>query len=1080
MPSRLLLATCLAGVVAAGEAIHLEVQTGHAAEFNSLACSPDGRLIATSAADQTVRLWDIASGLQVRTLVGHAYREVSGVGFSLDGSSLYSTSDGAMVHRVADGAIEAACNDPEYCLGALPGGGRLVQLRRTAGLAGIGLRRGEITTVLAEVPAAEVEKSAWVEGTDIYWLWSGTTRVLRVLRAQEAQAAFRPAGPAVALPTGATVESVWPSPDLRWLALVLKGGQQPRRLLVCALADGSTVLEAALPPMSKAYSEEVVFVPGRQEVLLNRGADWQPTHGGQPGVTALAWPGGARRIYSATPRGSEAMACTPDGRLLATADWDGVLRLWELASGTLLREARSSATPADLAVVAAPDGRRWALQDQRRKAAPWRILDLASGRIEVEVPDAAGVPAFSADGAWFMPGAQAAPARLDPGAAPATAWVRPAVWPAGVTLRSDPAKSLLVVARDGREQTFPVTVPAGPAEVATKDRTQALKEPVRESGSADGRLATLSGWGASGDWVGVIDLAAGRAWHRPSGHHLIENLLIDAARGRLLYGTYEGFIGVRDLADGRELARFPAHAGAVAYASEVDSSNSGLIDPDTHAYGLQLTAGGRWLLSVGDDGVVRCWDAADHRLLATLAASVDGDYILALPDGRYFATPGGAALVAVVEGGRATSLDQRDLALNRPDEVLATLGHARPETVALYRAAVERRWRQHGLADAPGAAAVVMAELATALPESTAEATLSVAVRARAEAGLDRLVVTCNGVPVGGAAGTPVSGAAAERSITVPLTHGLNRIQVSARDRRGGESLRLQRLVTRTGEAAPATLHVVAIGVSDYVDPAWRLAYAAADARAIAGRLGRSGGFATRRIEAVLDREATRERIAALREALARSQPQDTVVLFIAGHGLLDDAGSYWFATADTDFAAPSQRALSFAELEGLLDGIPAQRKLLLMDTCHSGEADGSAPPLALAAGVKARGSGVRGLRRAGVASAPLARLTRELFTDLRGGSGTVVIASAGGDEYAFESDDWKGGVFTRTLLDGLDGAADEDRDGRVQLGELRRWLPRTVAARTGGQQRPMVRQDSALIAFALGGPAVDTPATAR
>jgi uncharacterized caspase-like protein len=325
-----------------------------------------------------------------------------------------------------------------------------------------------------------------------------------------------------------------------------------------------------------------------------------------------------------------------------------------------------------------------------------------------------------------------------------------------------------------------------------------------------------------------------------------------------------------------------------------------------------------------------------------------------------------------------------------------------------------------------------------------------------------------------------VSGAGAERSIAVPLTHGLNRIQISARDRRGGESLRLQRLVTRTGEAAPATLHVVAIGVSDYVDPAWRLAYAAADAQAVAGRLGRSGGFAARRIETVLDRAATRERILALRAALAASQPQDTVLLFIAGHGLLDDAGAYWFATADTDFAAPAQRAVSFADLEGLLDGIPAQRKLLLMDTCHSGEADGAAAPLALAAGIKARGSGVRGLRRSGVASAPLARLTRELFTDLRGGSGTVVIASAGGDEYAFESDDWKGGVFTRSLLDGLDGAADEDRDGRIQLGELRRWLPRTVAARTGGQQRPMVRQDSALIAFALGGPAVDTPAAPR
>ncbi|MBN8527391.1 MAG: hypothetical protein J0M02_18825, partial [Planctomycetes bacterium] len=129
-------------------------------------------------------------------------------------------------------------------------------------------------------------------------------------------------------------------------------------------------------------------------------------------------------------------------------------------------------------------------------------------------------------------------------------------------------------------------------------------------------------------------------------------------------------------------------------------------------------------------------------------------------------------------------------------------------------------------------------------------------------------------------------------------------------------------------------------------------------------------------------------------------------------------------------------------------------------------------PPLALAAGVKARG--LRSLRREGMTAPPLARLSRELFTDLRVGSGTVVIAASGGDELSYESDDWKGGVFTRSLLDGLDGAADLDKDGRIQLGELRAWLPARVAERTGGQQRPMVRQDSPLIAFPLGGPAVD------
>jgi WD40 repeat protein len=63
----------------------------------SFAFSPDGRLLATCAADKTVRLWDVATANELQRFDGHIDR-VSYVDFSPDGKSLASASwDGTVV-----------------------------------------------------------------------------------------------------------------------------------------------------------------------------------------------------------------------------------------------------------------------------------------------------------------------------------------------------------------------------------------------------------------------------------------------------------------------------------------------------------------------------------------------------------------------------------------------------------------------------------------------------------------------------------------------------------------------------------------------------------------------------------------------------------------------------------------------------------------------------------------------------------------------------------------------------------------------------------------------------------------------
>lgn len=167
---------------------------------------------------------------------------------------------------------------------------------------------------------------------------------------------------------------------------------------------------------------------------------------------------------------------------------------------------------------------------------------------------------------------------------------------------------------------------------------------------------------------------------------------------------------------------------------------------------------------------------------------------------------------------------------------------------------------------------------------------------------------------------------------------------------------------------------------------------------------------------------------------------------------------------------------MKYEDLESLLDDIPARKKLLLIDACHSGEIDTSLNITFIAAKdtdtmsntVKTKGDPNRRSRNT-IDLDNSFELMKELFTDLSRGNGTIVISAARGLGYAEEDPTWNNGAFTLCLKAAFTGdprfpelkeGADKNGDG-VSINELKEYILTKVPQLTKDRQKPTTRREN-------------------
>jgi WD40 repeat protein len=226
-------------------------------------------------------------------------------------------------------------------------------------------------------------------------------------------------------------------------------------------------------------------------------------------------------------------------------------------------------------------------------------------------------------------------------------------------------------------------------------------------------------------------------------------------------------------------------------------------------------------------------------------------------------------------------------------------------------------------------------------------------------------------------------------------------------------------------------LYVLAIGISNYQNAALKLGLAAKDARDFAAAMQTQQGGIYRdvSVKVLTDAQATKDDIMDGLDWLQKeTTAKDIGMLFIAGHGVNDPTGIYYFLPVNADTERLKRTGVAFSDIKNTVASL-AGKTLLFVDTCHSGN--------------------VMGTRRG---AADITAVVNELAS---AENGTVVFASSTGNQYSLEDKAWGNGAFTKALVEGIGGKADYTGKGRITINMLDLYLSERVKELTKGKQTP-------------------------
>jgi WD40 repeat protein len=468
-----------------------------------------------------------------------------------------------------------------------------------------------------------------------------------------------------------------------------RGERSPGTEFMLTRAEEPTKAELARLTSSSGRMWSAAFSPDGREIVTT------DDHNAQV-WDAQVWDAATIRRIHVLPHGGTVFHAvySADGAWIATACGDGAVRIWDPASGSLVRELKHEGKrPRYYAVAISGDRRLVAAVTMTGDATDVWSAESGALLAELRNPDASDYPtlAFSADARWLATGGGGDAQVVD-----TVDWKRMrAVGPRVRSLSFAPRRALLAVGTAGGDVAVWTVGGSG----GVRHMRGAGESVDRIAWSPDGELVVA----ASRDGAEQVFEAASGAM-RSQGNYLrgrIRSIEFDATSRLVLAAGANGAVVVADAAMGTQLAvlegpqnvvtvaHFDPNARRVVGASfdgtarvwdATPSYRRWSSPPVSEECGVTTSLEpDRRFVAVGCEGHrTRVWDTARDLLLAELPdmPPLDGEFAPALPavsesgdraavargtTVEVYGLPGGALLRTVNHGAKVTAVAFADL-----------------------------------------------------------------------------------------------------------------------------------------------------------------------------------------------------------------------------------------------------------------------------------------------------------------------------------------------------------------------------------------------------------------------------------
>lgn len=462
-------------------------------------------------------------------------------------------------------------------------------------------------------------------------------------------------------------------------------------------------------------------------------------------------------------------------------------------------------------------------------------------------------------------------------------------------------------------------------------------------------------------------------------------------------------------------------------------------------------------------------DLKKKKIIGQLANAINDNFFMITPELYYLGSKDFIKNMRFKYKTEMFSFEQFDAYLNQPHQVLRAFGCTDSVLIKAYETAYLKRMKVLGIK--PGSkinfSSIPEFQYITMKEESAGKVNFSISAN-KGQNKLKQIHILNNGTQVYSEDIGESQNTHYEKTISLETTSGINRFEFVIRDDTGLESPRTARLYNNTSYIKP-NLYLIVIASEKFKNNKFDLAYAVKDASDVSKTMTNSKSFSKIEIKTLLNQSFSTDSVKQLKRFLAKASINDVVMVFFAGHGYLDEDLSYYFPTYYTDFDDPKINSVPFKDFEKLFQAIKPIRKLMFIDACFSGEVDEDIFTEDDQEGKKDKDG--RDIRVAGkvFSQTTAMEMAKTIFSDLRQNSGATIISSAGGTEAAYEGEKWNNGLFTHCLLEGMsNNKADFNKDKKITLSELQKFVAEEVNNLSGGKQTPTYRMENAMLDYEL------------